>query len=225
MNVRGLLDWLVGHFRLSMIVIWSAIIVCLGLSLAVKLFANQEVRATVINITVAPSHAIIKLDGEVKRNGSYIVEPGSHRVEASAEGFKSKSYDVTVDLNSSQEVSFYLENTTVGMEFYEKSEVEINLLRTIAKSDESAEAFLETYDSKRALISETPFVVEYLTTRGYQNNMRFTNANSDKRCKGTLCILVSGFKEDDSSFYNTVKKTISDRGYNIEDYEVFYEFR
>ena len=42
---------------------------------------------------------------------------------------------------------------------------------------------------------------------------------------GSPALTTRGFKEDDSSFYNTVKKTISDRGYNIEDYEVFYEFQ
>ena len=225
MNVRGLLDWLVGHFRMSMIVIWSAIIVCLSLALIIKIFTNQEVRATVINITVAPVNATIKLDGEVKRNGSYVVEPGTHRVEATADGFKGKSIDVTADLNTASDVSFYLENTAEGMNYYEKSEEELNLLRIIAKHDESAKSFLEKYDKKYGFIIDTPFTTEYLTTRGYQNNMSFTNANSDRRCKGTLCVLVSGFKEDDKSFYDTVKKTFSDGGYNINDYEVFYDFQ
>lgn len=223
MKLRGLIEWGVEHFKVSMLVIWGAIILCLGGVALVSVFSNSNPSATILNISVAPVTATIKLDGDETRNGSYRLEAGIHHIEASADGFEKKSFDIEVKANQTNSVAFYLLNKELGLKYYERSEVEVNLMRVIAKDDESAKDFIKSYDKKFGLIVDVPFKTEYKTPDGYAS-MHFSDGRSDARCQGTLCIIISGHKVDDASFNGEVYKQLSSRGYNIDDYEVFYEY-
>ncbi len=206
-----------------MLVIWGAIALCVFVSIIVSSISNASPSATILNISVAPTSAHITIDGVETRNGSYRVSSGVHHIEASADGFESKSLDIDVKSDETNNVAFYLPNEEVGLKYYERSDVEVNLMRVIAKYDDGAKEFIDAYDLKFGLIIDVPFSVEYETPDGFAS-MRFSDGRDDSRCDSTLCILVSGHKVDDNSFYGEVTNELSSRGYDIEDYEVIYEY-
>ncbi|MBR5419028.1 hypothetical protein IK110_02160 [Candidatus Saccharibacteria bacterium] len=208
-----------------MIVIWGLIVAFISSAIIINIVANANPNSTIMNLSFAPSTAIVKVSGVEYRNGSYELAPGTYHIEASAEGFEDKAFDINIENGKSNDVLFYLETTSGDMSYYERSNVDLKTMRLIAKSDESAKVFIESYDKKYRLITDTPIKETYITPAGYANEMRITNARSDKRCKGTLCILISGYAASESSFKMQAIKMLTSRGYNINDYEVFYEYK
>ena len=224
MRVRGLIEWAVGHFKPVMITVWGLVAACLITSAVLFVIANTSPRETLLDLSVVPSTATIKVNGEESRNGSHKVEPGEYKIEIIADGFEPKSLDIKVEKDKTNSVAVYLTNTAMGMKYYEQSEADITILRSIAKTDETAKQFIDSYDQKFSIYRKLPMESDYQTNQGFVK-MTISTARYDKRCKGTLCIKISGFKVSDDSFTKQAKQMLTDKGFNLEDYEVFYEYK
>jgi len=225
MRVRGLLEWAVGHFKPVMIGIWAATGLCLVVSAVFIISNNSSPRQTVLDINVAPTIADIKIDGMAARNGSHVVEPGKHLIEISAEGFESKSLEVDVVRDETNSVAEYLENNEEGISYYTRSKADMDVLRSIAKTNDDVKDFIAEYDHKISIFPNLPMKEDYYISGVGYTTMEIKDARNDRRCGSTLCIKVVGFKSDESSFNRQAVKMLSSRGYKLTDYEVYYEYR
>ena len=100
----------------------------------------------------------------------------------------------------------------------------ISTLRQI-KNDDSIISFINEYDHKSSLLDSLPLEISWSGLPNTEDDhvmfiLRITNGNNNPNCLGTLCLQTTGIRNDPYR----LQEFLNQKGYNINDYEVFYEF-
>lgn len=226
MRNENLGDFLTQHFRVVMIGVGVVILLCI-LALIGLGVSKIKPAHTMLEIAVAPHDATILINGQEYRNGIYEIEPGNYTVEISKDGFESKSFSVEAPEKQTGKISTFLVNKKEGMEYYERSQADLNILGTM--TDTETVEFMKDYNRRISIAEYLPIDASY-SIEGPQvgegerqgNNIyrqKIANGSTDSRCEWAFCLLVTG------DLYNEeiLRNTLLDKGYDLDDYEVIYD--
>ena len=202
------------------------IIFCIATVIIVSIqkYLSQK---TYLTLQFAPSSAILALaDGTELTTGTREFTPGTYAGTLSAKGFSPKEITFQVHAHQTNGFSDYLVNDAEGLTYYEKNAADISTLHQIARQDNHDDPeltnFLEAYDHKTSLYDLLPLIISWLKrpddTPTY--SLKITNGTNYSQCQSTLCLLTTGPNYNPTE----LEKALSERGYNINDYEVFYEY-
>ena len=223
MKDEGLGVFLSKYFRAVMIGVGVVVALCILALVALGISQINPPR-TLLEINVAPSTATITINGQDYRNGIYEVEPGNYTATISADGFTGKSANITVEEGQTAKLATFLPNKSEGMAYFERSAADLNILRTL--SDQEAVDFIKSYDKKLSIRDQLPLDASYDMSEvlGIPGNEIYEqtiyDGSTDSRCSAAFCLLVSGYELS----LDAVRESIADAGYNLDDYEVIYDF-
>ena len=181
-------------------------------------------KGTYVTFNFAPTEAVITIDGKDYKTGTHEFKPGKYTGEIHYDGFDSKTVEINVGQRSVASVTDYLLNQKEGLLYFEKSAADIAVLENIT-GDEAVANFLTAYHKKYAIMDELPLDASFdnRAETGFPSqdlvSVKIENGNSHEKCNGTLCLLIVGKKVSNKK----VKEVLSEKGYQIEDYEVIYE--
>lgn len=208
------------HYRGIMISVAGVIAVCI-LVVIILLVSNVARPKTFLQINVAPGNALIEVNGQEYHNGIYEIAPGTYSAEISAEGFESKTQSVTVQKGETAKISTYLLNEDDGMNYYLSSAGDIEILRGI--EDQEAKDFLARYDQMVSIREKFPIDASYnVPEEGLNYSQTVSDGSSRPECEMAFCLLVTGYGQPNDE---VVDDALSDAGYDMEDYQVVYDFK
>ena len=220
-------SFFVKHSHSITIVSIASIIFCILLIIIVAIvkYLNQK---TYLTVQFAPASAHLELhdQGLSLTNGTYELPSGTYTGTLTADGFQPKNVTVNIAPHQVNPLTDYLTHSSEGLAYFEKSAADMATLHQIANqnhyTDSELSAFLETYDHKASLYDLLPLTISWLKhpddTPIY--NLKITNASNHSKCQGTLCLLATGPNFNQAELANS----LAERGYNVNDYEVFYEY-
>lgn len=209
------------HYRGIMVAVAIVITLCILGLIALFVSNNMTRPKTFLQINVAPGSALIEANGQEYHNGIYEVEPGTYTAEISAEGFESKTQNVTIREGETGKISTYLLNKDEGMDYYFSNAGDIEILRTI--DDQEVKKFLDRYDQIISIRNKMPIDASYnVPGAGVSYSQTISDGSSDPRCESAFCLLVTGYGEPNT---DVVDEVLSDLGYNMDDYDVIYDFK
>lgn len=198
-------------------------IICIGALVALP-FLGHRPKISSIEFTVAPSFAKIEINGQTYNNGVYEFEPGEYEALISADGFESKKVKLTLGKEENAKLSEYLLNTEEGLAYFERSEADLRSLEAIDKTE--VKEFLESYRKKVSIRNILPIDASYdmSATLGLPGNELYEqtikDGSDDPRCKKAFCLLATGYRLNEAK----LREAVSDKGYNLANYEVIYDF-
>lgn len=210
------------HARIIAIIASIGIIICIALVIVTAIQKHLS-RKTYLSVQFAPSYAELEIYGLNKTltNGTYEIPAGTYTGALKADGFISKEVNIEVKSHQTNSLSDYLVHSSKGLPYFEKSTTDISTLRQVEPTIELSD-FLTAYDHKISLYDSLPLTVTWLK---YPNdtpvyNLKVEKGTSHPKCNSTLCLSTTGPKENTTE----LTKALAERGYNINDYEVFYEY-
>ena len=222
MDLRGVIDWLVDHFRLVMIILWGCTIACLVGAFCVTTFTDKPQVQTLLDLNVMPVQAKITVDGEEFQRGMSVVEPGIKHIEISADDFKSKTLDVAVEKDKTTSVSTYLLHETEGLAYYERSKSFVDSLRTV-KGDDTVTEFVKQFDHKYSIYRQLPMEAK-MRVDGAMISTSITDGRFKDGCNQAFCVVLKKLHSlSNNTAYSVALNYLADKGYNLGAYKVFYE--
>lgn len=186
-------------------------------------FLHREFsKKTYLSVQLAPSSAVLTLDNSNQelRTGTYELQPGHYSGVISANSFTPKTIEFDVKPRQSNSLNEYLVHTKEGLKYFEKSSAYISILRQI-QNDQDITDFLEAYDYNSSIYEQLPFYSTWLKRPDdYPTyTLSITDGRNNPNCQGTLCLLAIGPMYNE----NEISKTLSEKGFFAENYEVLYE--
>lgn len=215
-------SFFVKHSRNIAVISFIGILFCIALIIIVSL-VKEFSKPTYLTLQFAPSTATLSLDEPAINltNGSYEFDPGNYTGILTADGFEPKHVTVTVSARQVNTYTDYLVKPTTGLNSFEQNAADISTLRNLTDHPDITQ-FLESYDHKASLYDQLPLSISWLKrpddTPTY--TLTVTSGINHPNCTGTLCLMTTGpsYNPDELS------QALSKRGYDINDYEVFYEY-
>lgn len=185
---------------------------------------RQSQKATMLEITVAPTSAIIEISGKEYRNGTYAIEPGEYEVKISRDGFDSKEQHLTIKAHELTTFRTFLIHRTEGLKYYERSAADLAALR-LNVSDAEVNAFLADYDERLKIKDILPINASYNlkdTNPSFGNYMiliKIDDGSTNPKCQLAFCLVVTGDERNEAR----VRERLAAYGFNYADYEIIYE--
>lgn len=200
-------------------------VVAVVLLAAIILICLKNLKSAKLSIMLAPyDSAVAKIDGKEYKSGTYSFMPRQNvTVTISAPGFEEKTVIVNLEKKHTATVYEYLKNNENGLEYALKSDNDTKILTLLGNRDKEAQEIIKRSKKNKLIVSELPITKYYSNhpTGGSEAaypKMHILNAKQQGyECKRSICLLVTGQKGNDA------EKVLAERGYNIEDFEVFYE--
>lgn len=194
----------------------ALVVIIIGVSVFNVIWNN--IYSATVNILVVPSTAKVRIGDQVYDSyGEFRVKPGQYKVEASAEGFVSKSGELTAVANETVDVWLYLEPSDGNSVWYDEHPEDALILGEIKNQ--------YTIDNVNNLKAKYPFLnllpqkVDYYTGN-YSRRINYTidyemiNNNSD---------FVLVVKDYTGGNLEAVKTWLTEQGAEINDIEIRYE--
>ena len=173
----------------------------------VPLIIEHNNTKSTASFNIAPQSATIEVNGKDYRSGVYEFEPGKYHAKISKEGFESKEIDFEVKDHSNTVINDYILGDD-GFEYFEYSQSDLEILRRIDTKE--AKEFISQYDQKL----KVRLFLKY----------QITNGEMSKKCKRVFCIVVNGYDTNKPLLEKTVADELKKRDFDINDYEVVYDF-
>ncbi len=215
-------SFLAKHYRVLMISVGAVVAVCL-VALVGLAIAQIRPAGTYLDVNLAPAgKAVVTINGQEYGNGVFEFEPGEYTAEVSAAGFEPREAQISVAEGTTTKVATFLVNEKEGMEYFERSEADLRVLRTL--DDPEAQEFIAAYDKKLAIEDELPINATYnVPIPGYSGNnlyeQKVVDGSGDKRCVRVFCLIVTG----DGLNEEVLNNAVNNLGYDLDDYEVIYD--
>lgn len=222
-------SFFVRHSRSITIIAIASIVFCVVLIFSILIY-NHFSKKTYLTVQFAPGYAELEIYGlnQTITTGTYEIPAGIYAGALKADGFIAKDISFEVKPHQSNTFISYLVHSTKGLPYFEKSSADISTLHQIQESTTAVQdnqeltSFLEAYDYKASIYELLPLTISWLK---YPNdtpmyNLTITKGTNHPKCTSTLCLSTSGPKEN----LTELAKALTERGYNINDYEVFYEY-
>lgn len=177
----------------------------------------NNAKSAVVDIYVAPSNALIELNGEEYDNfSSQSVFPGDYHVKISMDGMQTKEFDLSLNGGGFGKVRTYLVGTDGGFGYYVDNPDEEMVLAEVANDKESKE-FVEKYNHTRSILNDLP--LEYYDRSNPNNPIGVFVEQDTNDCKGyVVCLVAYGGKENSS----IVEGLIREAGFEPSEYRITY---
>lgn len=217
---------------------WVLAIISLDLIILVAVIAlvvEDALKTSMISFNVAPIDAKVLVDGkEGYGNGMYRFKPGDYEIQILREGLDDKTIEISLTSNSVINVAVFLLDegkfdfyTLKGNydSFYKLAEIASAGNNLTIDNDASAEEFIEQYEKEYAIYA-TALPIDYSEYDTDEDGKRelvkdiTIQANNDKECSLTLCLKALMVGTDDKKL---VESLLVEKGFNMEDYEIFYK--
>ena len=191
--------------------------------------------SSIINLNIVPTSASISINGQSGySNGEYRFAPGDYVIVASYDGMNTKTINVKLDSDSIVNASTFL-SSGKDFDYYKLKKNYSDFLalsgiaakgsNTTIDDDHSAEEFIAEFKKAYNLyMKELP--IEYFENAEIEGKITKTKEitiriNKDEECKKTLCLKVLMLNTKDEGFANSL---LTEKGFKLEDYEIYYEF-
>ncbi len=186
--------------------------------LAVVLWLVDARRNAKLDILVAPSMAVVKIDGSVYEDGEHRFEPGVVSVEISAEGFTMQVTEIELRAGETASLYTYLVPADGSMQWYAENPEEDLLLSAVG--DAIAERDAAELASRYPISTVLPIVVVEVDPESYDWTEYRIDCGSFKGCKSEFCVKIT-----DTTGGNKEKALtkIREAGFDPADYQVLYE--
>ena len=182
---------------------------------------------TLLNIQVAPSTAIVTINGEDYKTGIQEgFKPGTYTAKIHQDGFSEKEVEFTIKDHQTTDLRDYIINDDEGMTYFERSEADLSVMRIIANTDVQAGQFISSYDKKLQIKENLPILKYYGAESSMSQSqsmarlgkMTIADGTGNPLCERVFCLIVSGSHANDSN----ARTELSELGYDYEEYEVVY---
>ena len=185
-----------------------------------------------IMINVAPVDAKILINGrQVSNNESYFYTPGKYDVVISRDGLQEKSFSIEAKAYDAVNMSVFLKDEDFSFysmrdnvqSFYKLREIASGESNRLYDNDKSAEAFIKkTWHAYSLVMDVLPITETYYKdgTAEYKGEVTIKAAVSGD-CKKLLCLEVISSHVNNTK--GVAKNILTDKGYNIEDYDIAYK--
>ena len=211
------------HFRPIMITVGIIIAICLIILIVVAIRNFQPVK-TFISVNIAPTTATVTINGQAYRNGTYELAPGQYEAQISAAGFTPKTLTIDVKQSETTPIATFLLNQKEGMAYFEKNAADLQVLATL--TDPEAQEFMTSYNKKLSIRDYFPIDATYdmSAVNGTPGNdlyeQTITDGSQDSDCPLAFCLYASGYQLNEDA----LREALENLGYNLDDYEVIYDY-
>lgn len=201
------------------------IIVALALLIFGIVKLVEGLKSASLLIYVAPSNAIVKIDGQEYTNGAYRFYPGNITAEISREGFETKTE--TIELHNGQVTKLfaYLTEKDNDFSWYVSHDEDLSVLRQVS-NDDASQSFLKDYDQKLAKAEQIktapdlPYTAQDIN--GNIISITYTESNSYcPRFSVKPCIIIT--KKIGNASYDLGLNLLKDRGYDPDYFNIIYQ--
>ena len=172
-------------------------------------------KTATIDILVAPSTAKVHIKGHTYTNGSYHVQPGDFTAKITAEGFETKTVNISASENAITKVYVYLENSKNGMTFYAENESESDILATIIGDNKEDSSY------RYAIIGHLPLTYKNKTTLT-NDGESLTVLQKIDNCNNHPCLQVYNSGMSSEKVAQITAELIRTAGFNPDDYDIVY---
>ncbi len=194
-----------------------SVLIILGFVLA-PLFSGMQ-KAAILSLNIAPSTAIIEINGTELHTGSYDnLEAGDYTAKIRQDGFETKEISFTLKKGETTTIHTYILSKDEGFSYFEKSRSDINTLRKISDDDEVS-TFLASYDKKLEIKNSFPILLnDYDPVQARLITGEITDGSDNPKCTYAFCLQVDVSKDMEWR----ARQVVELAGYNYDDYEVIY---
>lgn len=224
------------------IILISSILTIIAIIVAIAVFTASKAKSAKLIIQIAPTDAIVTIDGKEYQNGTYNFYPNEGvEVKISAESFRTKALNIDLAENSSNKLSTFLVPEDNDFSFYEKQNNldSLNILLSLngytggiggnrgdnitTDKNHSADGFIKKLEIQNQL-PLTFTICGEPASRMNCNSVQVTYGYHED-CNNSLCIIISGrTKEINGETVRTVNEKLSEIGYNLDDYTYIYTY-
>lgn len=190
----------------------------IAILVVVLLIVVHRAKTVSIDIYVAPSDAIIELNGKKYDNfSSYNLMPGEYHVSISMDGMKTKEYDLALENDGFARIWEYLVDDDGSLNYYLENPDEISIL-TKFSDDEEVKKVIEHYDKVVSIRDALP--LEYYDRSDPDNSVGvFVEEDINECIDKILCLVIYGGEKNRDIALGLIKEA----GYNPDDYGIRFE--
>ncbi|MBO4855403.1 hypothetical protein J5500_03305 [Candidatus Saccharibacteria bacterium] len=215
-----LLEVIKTHYKAILVGVVVLALVTTGIFIAV-----DAAKTAKINILVTPVDAVVKIDGRRFSNGNHRVFPGKKHVEITRSGMEPVNFDIDCVSEHTVVINRYLVGANNNFSEYTKSAESYELLKLLA--DEKVADFINKEEQKLTIKDLLPInKTSMLKKNTYAKDSRpyietkISEIVDSERCKSSICLSV---KTNANNAKTTAKSILESYGYDIDDFEVYYE--
>lgn len=190
------------------------LLIIIGLSIFI---AHQNSLAT-LDLLVAPASSEITINGKRYENGIYKLNPGTYTAEIKKDDFSTKTFTLSLSAGKTTNLHTYLNQTDGSLSWYLDHNDDAILATKIG--DEEAEEQMKKAQETYPILKDLPIIVDEYDASYNYTNYRIDGGNLTD-CTHDFCIIITdttGGNED------AAKAQITNRGYNLDDYEIIYHY-
>ncbi len=193
----------------------------IAILVVVLIIVLHNAKTATISIYVAPSEAVIELNGGKYDNfQEYDVMPGTYHVKISMDEMQTKEFDFTIADGEFKRVRTYLLDAEGGFGYYLENPDEILTLEEAA-DDEKAKEFVENYNRLTSIQSVLP--LEYSNTYDFgatePESINISWSDGDKCDEQPFCLVVRDLSGNN---HEKALEMIREAGFDPGDYEVVF---
>ncbi|MBR3236329.1 hypothetical protein IKF92_01440 [Candidatus Saccharibacteria bacterium] len=184
---------------------------------AILVIVLHNAKTATIDIYVAPSEAVIELNGKKYDNfTSPDIMPGDYHVKISMDGMQTKELDFEVFDGEFKRIRTYLLDEEGGFGYYLRNPDEI-LTLSEAADDEVGKDFVKNYNRITGIIADLP--LEYYDRSDPANPIGVYIEKNEEFCgEKVMCLTVYGGEKNREIALNLIREA----GYNPDDYGIVF---
>lgn len=207
--------------------IFLVAIILSSLILVIILFSANNAKNATLNLILLPyDNTTATINGKNYKSGSYQFYPDENiEITIKAKGYETKKVKIKLPSDKTTVVSEYLlPNEASAEEQYIHSDKDIEIMRIFFSSEES-KRIVSQYDKAQTLKDYLPIQEMYNQPLSRYGSIAgvdmiiISDATTDQKCTRKFCIAAKGYGVTKEK----VKKILSDRGFDIDNYEVIYD--
>jgi len=198
-------------FKVSIIIL---ILIFFGIIIfsIINFFLNID-KTSEIKILVAPSDAIVKINGEIYPTNTTIkVVPGTYDVKIDKTGFISYHNSITANANETAYLYEYLNEEDENGTFYKDNEKEAGIAQRI--SDFRADKFHEDYTGTDPIWGVTPY-------SSYQEGIKISAEKSGSKVKLNV-YLYTCLDDEVQKLKQKALNYLEENNINLKNYDISY---
>lgn len=209
-----MIDFIKRHKAICLVIFLNII----AFLLAVLIIVIHNSKTATIDIKIAPSEAIIKINGVNYKNfETYDIAPGDYHVSISMDGMWTKDFNVSIEDGELERIWTYLLDKNNSFSYYVYHPEDAVLLSDLA--DDQAKAFIEEYDRVQGIQEQLPLTYsntfDQEATEIISISIRW---GEEGECKEKpYCLVVNDYTGKNSE---KAMAMIREAGYNPDDFEI-----
>lgn len=201
-------------------IIIGATIIAITVIIPIILFILNLGKTATLQTAIAPSFATLTInDKKYKINSDLKFEPGDYKATISADGFKTKEVDLTLQDHQTTQLALYLDPNDGNIKWYYDHPEEYTLfaIANDTKNTQEAESYVDKYPISKILPIN---VVEINPTTYAAKEYRIDLGKFDQCKADEFCIKITDRRGNN---YEEALNMIRQKGFDPDDYEIIYE--